>query len=106
VATIENVLARVFISSTCISFSFVNFLIDKVFLSFKDTRSGFELIFSNTQFYIDKHNSLTKCWIGLDFRHKILKVLFYMRLKFHSNKYWEGLAIRFKKYYVIIVLIS
>jgi hypothetical protein len=32
--------------------------------------------------------------------------LFYMRLKFHSNKYWEGLAIRFKKYYVIIVLIS
>jgi hypothetical protein len=47
VEEIGIILARVFISTTCFLFCFVDFLIDKVSLLFNDIRGGYGLIFSN-----------------------------------------------------------
>jgi hypothetical protein len=59
-------LARISKSATCVSvFFFLDFLIGKVSLSFKNNKGEFGFIFSNTSFYVGKHIVLFNRWIKL-----------------------------------------
>lgn len=73
-------------SSTCFFFFFVDFLVGKVFLSFKETKMRFGLIFTNTQFYIKNHNFLSECWIELKFYQKFVWIYF-TNTQFYTNKH-------------------
>jgi hypothetical protein len=50
------ILARISMTTTYVSVYFMDFAIDKVSLSFKDTRGNLGLIFSNAHVYANKYN--------------------------------------------------
>jgi hypothetical protein len=86
VAGIEIILEKISMSTTCVSFYFVYFLIGKVSLSFKETRgyilSLFFLIHSLTPTNIIFYQTEWSVW---NFT-KQFHVPYYIRFKFHSDR--------------------